>query len=63
MRTLLISDFRQVPDTQEVFVCHDDETSLVVEVLDIVTEGQAANDLFEAAKSVAAYRSLLLGSF
>ncbi|KAJ9108144.1 hypothetical protein QFC19_002612 [Naganishia cerealis] len=48
-----VSDFRQVPDTQEVYVCHDDETSLVMEILDVVTEGEAKSDLFEAANALA----------
>ncbi|ORY31653.1 hypothetical protein BCR39DRAFT_526129 [Naematelia encephala] len=44
------SDLRQVPDNQEVFLASDSETSLIVEVLAMVTDGLAGHDLWEAVK-------------
>ncbi|KAK4686022.1 hypothetical protein P7C73_g4113, partial [Tremellales sp. Uapishka_1] len=44
------SDVRQIPDTQEVFLSPITETSLIVEVLQMVEEGPAKDDLWEAAK-------------
>lgn len=45
-----ISDYRQVPDTQEVFLSEDSDNSIIFEILQIVTEGAAASDLREAVK-------------
>ncbi|KAL7424537.1 hypothetical protein Q5752_000221 [Cryptotrichosporon argae] len=45
-----VSDLRQVPDNQEVFVSPLSDTSLIVEVLGLVEDGQAGSDLWEAAK-------------
>lgn len=44
------SDLRQIPDTQEVFLFHDSDVSIIFEILQIVNEGDAANDVREAAK-------------
>ncbi|RXK40067.1 hypothetical protein M231_02707 [Tremella mesenterica] len=44
------SDLRQVPDNQEVFLSSASDTSLVIEVLSMVEEGQASSDLWEATK-------------
>ncbi|KAL1410817.1 hypothetical protein Q8F55_001760 [Vanrija albida] len=44
------SDIRQVPDTQEVFLSHESDTSVIVEILQSEVEGAAANDLYAAAK-------------
>ena len=44
------SDLRQIPDNQEVFLSSSSDTSLVVEILALVEEGQAATDLWQAAK-------------
>ncbi len=43
---------RQVPNTQEVFLSHDSETSVVIEILEVVEEGEAKEDLREAIKWV-----------
>lgn len=48
--TDISSDLRQIPDNQEVFLSPSSDTSLVVEVLGLVEEGQAGRDLWEAAK-------------
>ncbi|KAK1922250.1 hypothetical protein DB88DRAFT_497668 [Papiliotrema laurentii] len=44
------SDLRQIPNNQEVFLSQHSDTSLVVEVLALVEEGLAANDLWHAAR-------------
>lgn len=44
------SDLRQVPDNQEVFLSPSSETSVIVEILSMVEEGEAQSDLWEAAK-------------
>ncbi|WOO81538.1 Ran guanine nucleotide release factor [Vanrija pseudolonga] len=44
------SDMRQVPDTQEVFLSHESDTSVIVEILQSPTEGDAGRDLYAAAK-------------
>ncbi|WVO17118.1 hypothetical protein L204_104808 [Cryptococcus depauperatus] len=44
------SDLRQIPDNQEVFLFPDSDTSISLEVLELVTEGLAKTDLWEAAK-------------
>ncbi|KAK9896024.1 Mog1p/PsbP-like protein [Cystobasidium minutum MCA 4210] len=44
------SDFRQVPDTQEVFLSEDSDNSIIFEILQVVSEGAAAADLREAAQ-------------
>lgn len=44
------SDYRQVPDTQEVFLSEDSDNSIIFEILQVVTEGPAATDLREAVK-------------
>ncbi|TXT15804.1 hypothetical protein VHUM_00307 [Vanrija humicola] len=44
------SDFRQVPDTQEVFVADQSDTSVIVEILESVDEGDAGTDLNAAAR-------------
>lgn len=41
---------RQVPDTQEVFLSHESDTSVIVEILQSPTEGDAGRDLYAAAK-------------
>lgn len=46
------SDLRQVPDTQEVFLFPDSDSSIIFEILEIVREEQAANDLREAVRCV-----------
>lgn len=46
------SDLRQIPDNQEVFLSPSSDTSLVVEVLAMVEDGQASTDLWEAVKWV-----------
>jgi hypothetical protein len=52
MLLLPTSDLRQIPDNQEVFLSPDSETSLVIEILSMVDEGQAGIDLNEAIKCV-----------
>ncbi|GAA5931682.1 Ran GTPase-binding protein MOG1 [Sporobolomyces koalae] len=49
-RFLDASDLRQVPDTQEVFLAPDSDLSLIVEVLELVTEQGAADSLEAAIK-------------
>lgn len=44
------SDFRQVPDTQEVFTTEDGDVSVVVEVLDVVKDEGSEDDLWKAVK-------------
>jgi hypothetical protein len=44
------SDFRQVPDTQEVYTTEDGAVSLVVEILDVVKEEGCEDDLWKAIK-------------
>jgi len=44
------SDLRQIPDNQEVFLSADSETSIVVEILQMVEEGRCSTDLWEAVK-------------
>lgn len=44
------SDLRQIPDNQEVFLSSDSETSIVVEILQMVEEGRCSTDLWEAVK-------------
>ena len=44
------SDLRQIPDTQEVFLLKDSDTSIIFEILQMVTDEKAVNDLREAAK-------------
>ncbi|ODN77474.1 hypothetical protein L202_04649 [Cryptococcus amylolentus CBS 6039] len=46
------SDLRQIPDNQEVFLFPHSDTALVLEVLELVEEGGAKDDLWEAAKWV-----------
>jgi hypothetical protein len=46
------SDLRQIPDNQEVYLSSDSETSIVVEILQMVEEGQCSTDLWEAVKYV-----------
>lgn len=46
----MCSELRQIPDNQEVFLSPVSETSVVVEVLAMVEEGEAGKDLWEAAK-------------
>ncbi len=52
-----LSDLRQVPDTQEVFLSPEDDTSIILEILEVVTEGRAGGDLWEAIKSVVHFES------
>lgn len=44
------SDLRQIPDTQEVFLSQDSDTSTVLEILELVTTDGADHDLWAAAK-------------
>ncbi|BEI84500.1 hypothetical protein CcaverHIS002_0411040 [Cutaneotrichosporon cavernicola] len=44
------SDLRQIPSNQEVFLSPTDDMSVIVEVLGLVEDGAAKNDLWEAAK-------------
>jgi hypothetical protein len=44
------SDLRQVPDSQEVLLALDDNTTFIVEVLQSVKEGKAGEDLQEAIR-------------
>ena len=44
------SDLRQVPDTQEVFLSPDSDLSLIVEVLELVTEEGAGESVEKALK-------------
>lgn len=44
------SELRQIPDNQEVFLCSKSETSVVVEILQMVEEGRCSTDLWEAIK-------------
>jgi hypothetical protein len=44
------SDLRQIPDNQEVYLSADSETSVVVEILQMVEEGRCSTDLWEAVK-------------
>lgn len=44
------SDLRQIPDNQEVFLSPNSDTSVIVELLSLVTEHGAKDDLWEAAK-------------
>ncbi|WVQ75636.1 hypothetical protein IAR50_005265 [Cryptococcus sp. DSM 104548] len=44
------SDLRQIPDNQEVFLFPHSDTALVLEILELVEEGGAKDDLWEAAK-------------
>lgn len=46
------SDMRQIPDNQEVFLSSESETSVVVEILQMVGEGRCSTDLWEAIKWV-----------
>ena len=41
---------RQVPDNQEVLLGVDDETTVIVEVLESVAEGKAKDSLEEAIR-------------
>lgn len=45
-----ISDLRQVPDNQEVFLSNDSDTAIIFEILQAVQDGGAASDMYEAAK-------------
>jgi hypothetical protein len=45
---VVYSDFRQVPDTQELFIFPDTNVSMILEVLERVDQG----DPVEATKSV-----------
>jgi hypothetical protein len=47
---LMSSDLRQIPDNQEVYLSADSETSVVVEILQMVEEGRCSTDLWEAVK-------------
>ena len=38
-----VSGIRQVPDTQEVFVCQETDQSVIVEVLELSEEAYAAH--------------------
>ncbi|SPO26662.1 uncharacterized protein UTRI_03953_B [Ustilago trichophora] len=44
------SDFRQVPDNQEVFVRQDSDISLIVEVLQLATDQGAGENLDKAVR-------------
>ncbi|EAL19870.1 hypothetical protein CNBG0130 [Cryptococcus deneoformans B-3501A] len=44
------SDLRQIPNNQEVFLFPHSDTALVLEILEMVEEGGAREDLWEAAK-------------
>lgn len=44
------SDLRQVPDNQEVLLGLDDDTTIIVEVLESVKEGKAKDSLEEAIR-------------
>ncbi|BGP54067.1 hypothetical protein JCM8202_003067 [Rhodotorula sphaerocarpa] len=44
------SDLRQVPDTQEVFMAPDSDLSLIVEVLELVKDDGAEDDLEKALR-------------
>lgn len=46
------SDLRQIPNNQEVFLFPHSDTALVLEILEMVEEGGAREDLWEAAKWV-----------
>lgn len=46
------SDLRQIPNNQEVFLFPHSDTALVLEILEMVEEGGARGDLWEAAKCV-----------
>lgn len=46
------SDLRQIPNNQEVFLFPHSDTALVLEILEMVEEGDARGDLWEAAKCV-----------
>jgi hypothetical protein len=52
------SDMRQVPDMQEVFLSHDSDTSMVVEILAVAEQDGANEDLREAIKWVGRWRLL-----
>lgn len=45
-----LSDLRQIPDNQEVFLSPSSDTSVILEVLGLVGDGAAKTDLWEAAK-------------
>ncbi|KAK4058892.1 hypothetical protein OIO90_000338 [Microbotryomycetes sp. JL221] len=44
------SDLRQIPDTQEVYLSNDSDLSIILEVLELVREGEADQDLESAIK-------------
>uniref|UniRef100_A0A0K3CEM9 Ran-interacting Mog1 protein n=1 Tax=Rhodotorula toruloides TaxID=5286 RepID=A0A0K3CEM9_RHOTO len=44
------SDLRQVPDTQEVFLAPDSDLSLITEVLELVKDDGAGDDLERAVR-------------
>lgn len=46
----LNSDFRQVPDNQEVLVRDDSDISLIVEVLQLATDEGASENLDNAVR-------------
>ena len=45
-------DLRQVPDTQEVFLSNDSDLSLILEVLELVRDEGAQDDLDSAIRLV-----------
>lgn len=49
---LFVSDLRQVPDNQEVLLGLEDNTTIIVEVLESVKEGKAKDDEQEAIRYV-----------
>lgn len=52
------SDLRQIPNNQEVFLFPHSDTALVLEILEMVEEGGAREDLWEAAKWVNVSQSI-----
>ena len=44
------SDLRQVPDTQEVYMSNSSDMSIILEVLELVTQDGAADSLEAAIK-------------
>ena len=47
---IVVSDFRQVPDNQEVLVRDDSDISLIVEVLQLATDEGAESSLDTAVR-------------
>jgi hypothetical protein len=50
LERVLCSELRQVPDNQEVLLGLEDNTTIIVEVLESVKEGEAGADLESAIR-------------